>query len=66
MSVPSADYDFLEPHFDLTSEFKPDPPPYLPRGYKFKPVRSHQPAPQLVIAHNRSLLTAHVPRASTR
>jgi hypothetical protein len=39
MSVPSADYDFLEPHFDLTTEFKPGPPPYLPPGYKFLPVR---------------------------
>jgi hypothetical protein len=43
MSVPLANYDLLGGDFDLTSEFKPAPPPYLPKSalpeYKFKPVR---------------------------
>lgn len=63
MSVPPADYDLLGGHFDLTSGFKPEPPPYLPEpllpGYKLKDVRL-KPPPQLLIVHNRFPFAAHV------
>ncbi|KAI0254412.1 hypothetical protein BJV78DRAFT_1152183 [Lactifluus subvellereus] len=65
MSVPPADYDLLGGHFDLTSEFKPGPPPYLPEpllpGYKLKHHMPHLRAFDSELPHSAGPEDAMLP-----